>query len=80
MYDGTDKCTVCGKETDKLTCVDEVTFVCDHCLENFEKCDICGEYWDGEVVEMHYLDDGRCVCDNCIEDVEDEEEEDEENE
>lgn len=69
MVEEKDKCTRCGKEADKLTCVDEETFVCDHCLKDFEQCDICGEYWDGDFVEMHYLDDGRIVCDNCIEDI-----------
>jgi len=75
MYDEPEKCTKCGKVTDDLTCVDEVTFVCEHCLGDYDQCDVCGEYWDSSVVDMHELDDGRIVCDNCIDSVEEEDEE-----
>lgn len=34
-------------------------------------CDICGEFWPGG--EMTELEDGRLVCPDCIEDLEQDE-------
>ena len=65
-------CTICGKEA-KLTTVDEVTHVCDECLDaNYFQCEECGEYWDDSYVEQFWLKDGRTICEHCKEDFDDE--------
>lgn len=73
------KCTMCGKENTHITMVDEVTCVCDECLDyKFTQCDVCGEYWDDSYVDFFVLKDGRLVCEHCAEDFEEEDFEEEE--
>lgn len=64
-------CTLCGKEADALTWVTDEDHVCDECLEeNYEQCDLCGEYYDISMTEFYDTDDGH-VCEYCYEDDED---------
>lgn len=72
--DNNGSCTNCGKKKCKLTAVDEVTFVCDDCLEEeYFQCDECKEYWSYDDVEFFHLKDGRTICENCREDHDDDE-------
>jgi len=77
VIDDMEICTRCGKETDDITVIDDETRVCSHCLENFDLCDVCGEYYDSDWVDIHHLDDGRTVCDNCIDSISEESEDEE---
>ena len=62
-------CTMCGKNNTEVTIIDDVTQVCDECLDYaFTQCDICGEYWDDSVIEFFCLKDDRLVCEHCAED------------
>lgn len=62
----TGTCTLCGKENVPLTIIDEIDQVCEECLDaSFFFCDECGEYY-ADTVTQHWLTDGRCICDNCI--------------
>ena len=71
-YTGT--CTECGKENTHLTIVDEVTHVCDECLNSeWFQCDECLDYWNYDYVELFHLKDGRVVCEHCKEDFDDSE-------
>jgi hypothetical protein len=71
-YIGT--CTMCGAENQKLTIVDEEAHICPECLDNeYFYCEECHEYWLCDAVEYFELEDGRTVCENCAEDIEDEE-------
>lgn len=68
-YKGT--CTMCGKKDCDLTIVDEVAHVCEECLGNeYFYCDECNEYWLCDAVESVELEDGRTVCEYCVEDIE----------
>ena len=70
-----DTCTTCGAEDVLCTFIDDVDRVCDTCLDNdFQFCDICEEYWSTDAVEFTELNDGRMACENCAEDLEEEEE------
>ena len=70
-YIGT--CTLCGQEDCKLIVVDEVTHVCEDCLEEeYFQCDGCKEYWAYDDVEFFHLLDGRTICEHCREDFADE--------
>lgn len=67
-------CTDCGKADCHLTIIDEVTAVCDQCLDSrFIQCDECGEYWDDFAVEFTYTEDDRCICEYCMENYEEDE-------
>lgn len=59
------KCIVCEKENLKVTLIDEGCPVCDKCLEYFEHCDACDEYWDPEQRAFYHLTDGRILCEVC---------------
>ncbi len=62
-------CTMCGEETDEITVIDDVTRVCEDCLEDeFFYCDACGEYWLCDNLESHTLPDDRTVCKHCYND------------
>lgn len=62
-------CTDCGKQDQSLIVLDDETSVCDECLEmNYTQCHICGEYWNDTYVEFHFPDDGRIICEYCMED------------
>lgn len=74
-YKGT--CTMCGKENCELTIVDDVTHVCEDCLDNeFILCDECGEYWLWDALVFYHMKDGRTICENCIEDFDEDDIED----
>ena len=64
-------CTLCGKVTDALTYIDDVDHVCDECLESrYEQCEICGEYWDLSIIEVHYVESiDKWVCEHCRKDL-----------
>ena len=73
MNQTTGVCTRCGKENCQLTIIDDIDRVCDECLDSaFEQCDICGEYWELGYIEVELTDDGRFVCEYCLEDLSDE--------
>jgi hypothetical protein len=62
-------CTDCGKQDQSLIVLDDETSVCDECLEtNYTQCHICGEYWNDAYVEFYFPDDGRIICEHCMED------------
>lgn len=66
-------CTHCGNESSNLTVIDDVTRVCNGCLDAFfTQCEECGEYWDDSYVEFFALKDGRLICEHCREDFDDE--------
>lgn len=68
-----DICTKCGRSGCDLTVIDDETAVCEECLDAyFFLCDECGQYWE-DTVTQHWLKDGSCICDNCIEDIDPEE-------
>lgn len=70
-------CTMCGKKNCDLTIVDEENHVCEDCLDNeFIFCDECREYWLWDALVFYNLKDGRTVCENCIEDFDEDEIED----
>lgn len=74
-YKGT--CTMCDKENCELTIVDEDNHVCEDCLDNeFIFCDECKEYWLYDALVFYELKDGRTICENCIEDFDEDEIED----
>ena len=76
---GHGKCEACGAEDVDLHCIPEDYLVCKDCFDNdFTMCDVCGELWRDDVMEFTYLDDGRCVCEYCMEDLDEEDNEDEE--
>jgi predicted RNA-binding Zn-ribbon protein involved in translation (DUF1610 family) len=67
-------CTMCGKKRE-LTVVDEVTEVCQDCLDNeFIQCDECRQYWLYDAIKFYHLKDGRTLCEDCAEDIDDEDE------
>lgn len=66
-------CSDCGKENADLIILDDVDQVCEQCLDSgYIQCDVCGEYWADWSVEFTYTDDGRTICQNCIDDESDE--------
>lgn len=74
-YKGT--CTMCGKKNCDLLIVDEVNHVCQNCLDNeFIYCDECQEYWLWDALVFYHMKDGRTICENCIEDFDEEDVED----
>lgn len=70
-------CTRCGEVCDELTYIDDVEHVCEECLDAFyEKCDICGEYWDLSIIAVRYVERiDKFVCEHCMEDLDPEEDE-----
>ena len=71
-FEAANKCTMCAKECADITVVDDETRVCEECLENeFFYCEECGEYWLADVVDSVELDDGRTVCENCADELDD---------
>ena len=66
-------CTHCGAANCTLNILDDVTMVCNGCLDAFfTQCEECGEYWDDSYVEFFALKDGRLICEHCREDFDDE--------
>jgi hypothetical protein len=71
-YVGT--CTECGEENCELTIVDEVTHVCEDCLDNeYIKCEECNQHWKWDSIKFFNLKDGRTLCEHCAEDIDKEE-------
>lgn len=68
-YIGT--CTECGEEDVKVTIIDDVTTLCEDCIEDLDyiKCDNCEEYWLSDVIEFSSLKDGRIICEHCLNDM-----------
>lgn len=62
------ECEKCGKKfIGEPTDLGEMANICYECLENeYVKCDKCGKWNDPNIVEHHYLEDGRCICDDCF--------------
>lgn len=75
-YEGT--CTECGEEC-MVTLIDEVTSLCDDCIYDLDyiMCDNCEEFWQGDAVRFAKLNDGRMLCEHCLEELLDDEEIDE---
>jgi len=73
MDDEVETCTRCGEACDELTIVDDETRVCASCLDSYyTQCDVCGEYWADDAIEMTATEDGRLECEHCMEDLEEE--------
>lgn len=67
------RCTQCGQEFEHLTMLSGEDLICDSCLEtNFERCSVCGEYYDLSSVEFEVGEDG-LVCEYCWEDMQEDE-------
>lgn len=67
-------CTQCGNEASSLNIIDDVTRVCNGCLDAFfTQCDECGEFWDDSIVEFFTTRDGKLICEHCREDFDDDE-------
>ena len=67
------KCELCGEEDVDLCCIPDYMWVCQDCFDNdFTMCDVCGQLWVDGAIEFTYLDDGRCVCEYCMEDLDEE--------
>ena len=67
-------CTCCGNEASSLNVLDDVTRVCNSCLDAFfTQCDECGEFWDDSIVEFFTSKDGKLICEHCREDFDDDE-------
>lgn len=62
-------CTNCGEENVEVTAVDEVTFLCEDCLDelDYRECDECHEFWNQNYIEVKQINDGRWLCEYCIE-------------
>lgn len=65
------KCTECGEDNIEVTLIDEVTSLCEDCIDElgYLECDECHEFWLSDVVDFEELDDGRYVCEYCAEDI-----------
>ena len=62
-------CTVCGNEDTKVKMVDEATWVCEECLErDYFYCDGCEQFWECDALEHEETEDGRMLCQYCLED------------
>lgn len=63
------KCIICNKENLKVTLIDEGCPVCDECLEFFEQCSACEEYWAPDDHVLYLLADGRVLCEDCAKSI-----------
>lgn len=64
-------CERCSESDTDLCMIPGFGGVCRDCLEEMEICDVCGEIYDSMSVEFTELDDGRYVCEWCMEDLDD---------
>ena len=65
------KCDLCGEENADLYCIDGYMNLCRHCFENeVDICDECGQIWVSNEVEFTETDDGRMICEYCMEELE----------
>ena len=69
-------CTECGAEDVLVTAVDEGTFLCEDCLDELDyvECDNCHEFWLWDAVKFYDLKDGRTLCENCADQMLEDEE------
>lgn len=67
-----DICTECG-EKKMVWLIREDVRLCDECADFLDwiRCDICGDFYPYDSVEFTELEDGREVCEYCMEDLED---------
>lgn len=63
------ECTECGKENVEVTLIDEVTHLCDDCIDELDycECDECHELWSEDYIIFYDLKDGRTICEHCKE-------------
>ena len=64
-------CPECGEEKE-LWLIREDVILCDECADSLDwiQCDICEDFYPYGVVDFTELDDGRYVCEYCMEDIE----------
>ena len=61
-----EECTMCGKQTEDLTVIDDETRVCEECLDdNFFACAKCGNYWLSDPDIYVETEDGELICPCC---------------
>lgn len=63
-------CSKCGKESTRLTIIDDIDHVCDECLDEYTQCSICGEYYID--IDFFETKEGELVCEYCYEDMDSE--------
>lgn len=63
-------CTCCGESDLDLIILNDDDHICMECLEfDYQKCDVCGEYWPTDMVD--FIGE-KAVCSYCAEEMEDE--------
>lgn len=63
-------CIRCSEKDVDLFVIPDLGGVCKDCLENdMDVCDVCGIIYDCMETEFTELDDGRTVCEWCLEEV-----------
>ena len=68
------QCDNCGDEDVDLFCVPGYMNLCQYCLENeADICDECGQIWLSDAVEFTETEDGRMVCEYCMEEADEDE-------
>jgi hypothetical protein len=61
-------CPECG-EKKMLWLIREDVELCDECAANdWTQCAICGDFYPWDIIEFTELEDGREVCEYCMED------------
>lgn len=74
----TGKCDLCGEENVGLCIIPGYMNLCRSCVENeLTLCDECGEVYVDGSIEFTYTKDGRCICEYCMEDIEEESDDEE---
>lgn len=69
-YKGT--CSECGANDQDLFPINDMDHLCPACLDDlYFFCDICKEYYHYEHWEYFDMKDGRIVCENCRDEVDD---------
>ena len=71
----TGKCSNCGKDNIVVSLIDEETSLCEKCIDELDyiECDECEELWLWDAVKFYNLKDGRTLCENCAEELLDDE-------
>ena len=69
LFEGT--CQECGEEK-MVYLIREDVILCEECADELDwiQCEICGDFYPYGDVEFTELDDGRTVCEYCMEDLE----------
>ena len=69
-------CTRCGELDNTLTAVDEGTFVCEKCLDDYIQCSRCMEWYEISGLDLiEYDENDQPVCWACAEQEDEEDEE-----